>query len=100
MVDTLNFPAEICYNELIPFRWARVIGSVLMVGGGRVAAVVVQLLTDFRVKKGQIETLREHQRDASYNTIPSYPIRGVGTLPNRSKAEYPPICRQGLVLSR
>jgi hypothetical protein len=29
---TLNFPAEICYNELIPFRWVRVIGSVLMVG--------------------------------------------------------------------
>jgi hypothetical protein len=32
MVHTLNFPAEICYNELIPFRWARVIGSVLMAG--------------------------------------------------------------------
>lgn len=69
-------------------------------GGGRVAAAVVHLLTGYSVKKGLIETLQEHQRDASHNAVPSYPIWGVGTIPNRSKAEYPPICRQGLVLSR
>jgi hypothetical protein len=62
-------------------------------GGGDVAASVVHFMTSGRVKKGQIETLQKHQHDASHDTIPSYPIVGVGKKCNRSQEEYPPICR-------
>jgi hypothetical protein len=69
-------------------------------GGGEAAASVVHLLISDRVKKGQIETLREHQRDASYDIISSRLLWGVSKKDSRAKAENPLKRSKGLVLSR
>jgi hypothetical protein len=67
---------------------------------GRVAVYVVHLLAIEWSKKGQIETLREHQQDASYHGIIASSICEGGKYCKQAKIAYILKCSKGLVLSR